>query len=169
MSLLQPALLLNATYEPLAVISWKRAFTLTFMGKAEIIETQEASVRSSSDTHLLPSVLRLLRRVKVPRFTVTFNRQNVFLRDDFTCQYCLGQLPAAQLTFDHVLPKSRGGATDWTNIVTSCAPCNRLKGDRTPQEAGMLLAKTPKKPGWLASVTRTGRQGQPAIWSDYLW
>ena len=168
MSLLQPALLLNATYEPLAVISWKGAFTLIFMGKAEMIETQEASVRSTTATHLLPSVLRLLRRVKVPRFTITFNRHNVFLRDDFTCQYCLTTLPSARLTFDHVLPKSRGGKTDWVNIVTSCAPCNRRKGDRTPHEAGMSLAKTPKYPRWL-SRTRTEARGQPAVWSDYLW
>jgi 5-methylcytosine-specific restriction endonuclease McrA len=169
MSLLQPALLLNATYEPLAVISWKRAFTLAFMGKAEIIETQEAKVRSSSATHLLPSVLRLLLRVKVPRFAITFNRTNVFLRDDFCCQYCLNALPPSRLTFDHVVPRSRGGKTDWTNIVTSCAPCNRRKGDHTPREARMFLSKTPKKPGWLASVTRTERWERPAVWSDYLW
>ena len=107
---MEPALLLNATYEPIKIISWKKAITLCFLGKAEMLERQEEDIHSTNDTHALPSVLRLYRRVRVPRKPVQFSRGNVYRRDGYTCQYCVQKFSPSQLTFDHVMPRSRGGA-----------------------------------------------------------
>ena len=108
---MEPALLLNATYEPIKIISWKKAITLLFLGKAEMLERQDEDIRSTNDVHALPSVLRLYRRVRVPRKPVQFSRGNVYRRDGYTCQYCAQKFSPSQLTFDHVMPRSRGGET----------------------------------------------------------
>ena len=106
---MEPALLLNATYEPIKIISWKKAITLLFLGKAEMLERQDEDIHSTNDVHALPSVLRLYRRVRVPRKPVQFSRGNVYRRDGYTCQYCAQKFSPSQLTFDHVMPRSRGG------------------------------------------------------------
>ena len=108
---MEPALLLNATYEPLSIVSWKKAITLVLMDKAEILEPQDNEVSSASRSFALPSVLRLYARVKVPRRSVQFSRSNVYRRDGFRCQYCERKHPVSSLTFDHVMPRSRGGQT----------------------------------------------------------
>ena len=168
---MEPALLLNATYEPIKIISWKKAITLLFLGKAEMLERQDEDIHSTNDVHALPSVLRLYRRVRVPRKPVQFSRGNVYRRDGYTCQYCAQKFSPSQLTFDHVMPRSRGGETSWVNIVTSCQEGNRIKGDRTPAESGMPLQKTPKEPRWspfaLGGAHEEGNH--PERWRPYLW
>jgi 5-methylcytosine-specific restriction endonuclease McrA len=94
----------------------------------------------------IPRVIRLLRFDHLPRQQVRLNRKNVFARDAHCCQYCGNDFPPSQLSFDHVTPRSRGGATDWENVVTCCLVCNSRKGDRTPQEAGMELRRRPLRP-----------------------
>lgn len=169
--MMEPSLLLNATYEPIKIISWKKAITLVFLGKAEMLERQTQEVRSARESFAAPSVLRLLRRVRVPRKPVQFSRANVYRRDSFVCQYCQNKFSPSRLTFDHVMPRSRGGETSWVNIVTSCQECNRIKGDRTPSEAGMPLLKAPKEPRWAPFVLGgVGIDGNhPEVWTPYLW
>jgi 5-methylcytosine-specific restriction endonuclease McrA len=167
---MKPTLLLNATYEPLTVVTWKKAITLMILGKAEAIEEHERVVRSARDTFTLPSVLRLIRRVNAPRTGIQFSRLNVYRRDGFECQYCGDEFDFDDLTFDHVVPQSRGGETDWNNIVTACGPCNRAKGDRTPEEAGMPLLNQPKRPRWWPfSESAQNFDKHPDSWRPYLW
>lgn len=168
---MKSALLLNATYEPLRVVSWKKAIHLLILDKAEMLEHHEGQeIRSASESYSLPSVLRLVRRVSVPRRSVQFSRINVYRRDGFRCQYCGEEFGVDELTFDHVLPCSRGGTTTWSNIVTCCGPCNRKKGDRTPEEADMELLSNPKKPRWWP-FTESSRnfEKHPEDWHQYLW
>lgn len=143
-------LLLTPWMSPARVISWQRAIVLTFLGKVEVVAEYEAVVQSPSTTLRIPAVVRQRRatshRVKGP----SFSRANVFLRDDFTCQYCSASGDVVPLNLDHVLPKSQGGRTSWENIVTSCVPCNQRKAGRTPEQASMRLVKKPVKPAKLA-------------------
>ena len=167
---MNPALLLNATYEPLKVISWQKAITLVFLGKAELIEAQDERVRTSSSSYELPSVLRLVTRVRVPRKPVQFSRANIYRRDKYQCQYCGDKFSPSVLTFDHVIPRSRGGDTSWGNIVACCQPCNRVKGNKTPDEANMPLLRKPKEPRWWPFALGAGLSDSPPdTWRPYLW
>lgn len=167
---MEPALLLNASYEPLSIVNWKKAITLLWLGKAEVIVSHPRAIRSATETLWLPSVLRLQRRVRVPRHRVHFSRHNVYRRDGYRCQYCAKRFAASDLTFDHVLPRSRGGETNWINIVTSCQPCNRLKCSRTPAEAGMPLLQQPREPRWWPFSAGAGNLDEhPEDWKPYLW
>ncbi len=131
---MEQTLLLNATYEPLKVVHWQKAITLWCQGKVEIIASHDREVRAVSFSLRLPSVIRLLRYVRIKkRFDyVPFSRANIYARDHHTCQYCSRHHPTQDLTFDHVIPVSQGGRKDWENIVTCCVACNRRKGGRTP-------------------------------------
>ena len=162
-------LLLNATYEPMTVIDWRKAVTLVLLRKVEALAHYERDVRSPMRTMRLPAVVRLQRRVPWRKPTVQFNRRHVFARDGYRCQYCGDRQPVSALTFDHVIPRSHGGPTNWTNIVTSCVPCNQYKGDRTPEEARMKLLKRPYAPYWLVSNTTEEVIEAPDLWSPYLW
>ena len=130
---MEQTLVLNATYEPLRIVSWQKAITLLFQGKVEVIANYDREIRGVTVRVKLPSVLRLLRhvRMKRPFADVPFSRANVYARDEHRCQYCGRRLPPSQLTFDHVVPVARGGHKGWDNIVTCCIPCNRRKGDQT--------------------------------------
>lgn len=165
-----PALLLNATYEPLKVISWKKAIVLVTLGKVEVIEEYDREIHSVSLSFKLPSVVRLLKYVKGRPNWIRFSRQNVYLRDGFRCQYCGREFPPQELTCDHVIPRSRGGKTDWTNVVTCCKSCNHKKGGRTPEEAGMTLLREPKRPQWLPFIHMSLKmKDPPASWYEYLY
>ncbi len=167
---MKPALLLNASYEPLSIVEWKRAIKLLLLGKAEMLSAHSRKVHSATETFDLPSVLRLQRRVKVPHRRVHFSRKNVYRRDNYQCQYCGDRFSASDLTFDHVVPQSRGGETSWTNIVTSCQPCNREKCSRTPQEASMPLLNKPTEPRWWPFSASAGNvDDHPEDWKPYLW
>ena len=167
---MEHVLLLNITYEPLKIINWKRAITLLLLGKVEVLEEYSREIRSVSFTIKLPSVVRLLRLVKRPKSPVKFSRQNIYARDKYRCQYCGQKFSSEELTYDHVIPRSRGGKTEWENIVTCCVDCNRRKGGRTPSEAGMKLIKKPEKPTWIPALRITiGFREVPQSWRDYLY
>jgi 5-methylcytosine-specific restriction endonuclease McrA len=120
----------------------------------------------------LPSVIRLLRFVKIKRRIdyVPFSRANIYARDNHTCQYCAEIFPTSELTFDHVTPVAQGGRKDWENIVTCCVTCNRKKGGRTPGEAGMRLLRPAKRPHSAPAVRITiGLREAPESWRDYLY
>ena len=162
--LMEQTLLLNATYEPLKVVHWQKAITLWCQGKVEIIAVHDREIRAVSFSFKLPSVIRLLRYVRIKkRFDyVPFSRANIYARDGYTCQYCAKSFPTQELTFDHVVPVSQGGRKDWENIVTCCVSCNRRKGGRTPEEARMRLVRPPRRPDFGAGHPHHDRTAQRA-------
>lgn len=166
-------LVLNASFEPLKIVDWQRAITLFYRGKAEIVHTYEREAHSVSFTFRVPSVVRLLRfvRVKGREDVVPFTRANIYARDGYRCGYCGEQHPDKDLTFDHVIPSSKGGSKGWENIVTACVPCNRRKDARTPEEARMPLLWEPKRPTKLGVLMRVtlGYRTAPADWRSYLY
>ncbi|MBW1721319.1 MAG: HNH endonuclease [Deltaproteobacteria bacterium] len=167
---MEQVLLLNITYEPLKIINWKKAITLLCLGKVEVIEEYDHEIRSVSFSIKLPAVVRLLKLIKRPKSPIKFSRQNIYSRDRYTCQYCGKRFSTEELTYDHVLPKSRGGKTVWENIVTCCVDCNRKKGGRTPEEASMRLIRKPTRPSWVPALRITiGFNKVPETWRDYLY
>lgn len=168
---MEMTLVLNATYEPLKVVDWQRAMTLWCQGKVEVIEEHDREVRAVSFSFRLPSVVRLLHFVKLRRRPVVqFTRANIYARDNHTCQYCDVQFEPEALTFDHVVPVAAGGIRGWENIATACEPCNRRKGARTPEEAGMALVRKPRRPLVLAPTVKvTIGVRTPANWLSYMY
>jgi 5-methylcytosine-specific restriction endonuclease McrA len=162
--------LLSQSYEPIKVISWQRAITLLFLGKVEVIEEYFADVRSVTFVIKVPAVVRLLRAFRRHHRPVRFSRVNIYARDNYSCQYCGAKREIAELTYDHVVPRSQGGCTEWTNIVTACHECNRQKGGRTPKQASMHLRTLPQQPNWVPAVTiRVSLRSVPDAWRDYLY
>jgi 5-methylcytosine-specific restriction endonuclease McrA len=162
-------LVLNATYEPLNVVSIRRAVILLLKEKAEIVEAAEAWLHSQQSALQVPTVIRLVYYVRIPRrFSLPVSRRTVLARDHYTCQYCGIQPGKANLTIDHVLPRSRGGETHWENVTTACGPCNRRKGNRTPDEAKMPLDRQPRRPRYLALTLLEGSSA-PQEWSKYMY
>ncbi|MBW1973662.1 MAG: HNH endonuclease, partial [Deltaproteobacteria bacterium] len=160
----------NATYEPLKIVSWKKAITLVILKKVEVVEEYDKEIHTVSFSIKIPSIIRLFRFIKRKENEVKFCRQNIYARDKNQCQYCGKTFETKDLTYDHVIPKSRGGRTEWTNIVTCCIDCNRKKGGKTPEEAGLKLIRAPKKPKWLPVMTITiGLKKMPQSWRDYLY
>jgi 5-methylcytosine-specific restriction endonuclease McrA len=161
-------LVLNATYEPLNIVSVRRATILLLKEKAEIVEAAEAYMRAEHISLPVPLVIRLVAFVPVPRrLVLPVSRRTVLARDQFTCQYCGEQLGKSQLTIDHLLPRSRGGKTVWENVVVACGSCNRKKGDQTPDEANMVLRSRPTRPRYLALVLLQDSHTN-GIWQKYL-
>lgn len=140
----RPVLVLNASYEPINVCAARRAIVLIIKGVAAVEELTSLFVHSAVTAVPLPSVIRLLEYRRIPHQTRPLSRKNILMRDRYTCQYCLTTLPSSELTLDHVIPRSRAGETAWENLVTCCHPCNNRKGNRTPDEAGMRLARLPR-------------------------
>ena len=138
-------LVLNATFEPINVCTVRRAVVLLLKEKAELLERGRWELHSESSTLARPVVIRLVSYVNVPRdaHRRKITRRAVFARDSWTCQYCGSR---SNLTVDHVIPRSKGGSSSWENIVASCAPCNRRKGDRLPRQAGMHPRHAPRTP-----------------------
>ena len=159
-------LVLNATYEPINVCTVRRAVVLLLKDKAEVIEHAELSLHSATQTMHRPVVIRLVSYVRIPRDTHRrkITRRAVFARDHWTCQYCGSR---SNLTVDHVIPRSKGGNSSWENIVASCAPCNRRKGDRTPAQAGMHPSQAPRTPHAEIFI-RVSSPTIPAAWRAYL-
>ena len=168
---MEQTLLLNASYEPLKVVHWRKAITLWCQGKVEVIAVHDREIRSVTVSFKLPSVIRLLRFVKIKRRFdyVPFSRANIYRRDKNTCQYCADVFPTAELTFDHVVPVAQGGGKDWENIVTCCVTCNRKKGGRTPAEAGMALLRPPRRPDPTVLRIEVVLNQAPESWRDFLY
>lgn len=158
-------LVLNAGYEPLAVVSFKRALVLVLAGKATILESDEdRPVLGLHGEWERPSVILLRRYVRVPSGrSIPVSRRGVLRRDGQRCGYCA----AGATTIDHVIPRSRGGADSWENLVACCLRCNNLKGDRTPKEMGWTLRTIPRPPHGTAWLVRGAERSQPQ-WDEYL-
>ena len=139
-----PVLVLNQNYEPLHVATIRRALVLWLAGKAEILETYDHEVASAQHRFPAPSVIRLYTLVKRPLIRVRLTRREVFMRDNFTCQYC--GVRTHDLTIDHVIPRSRGGPHTWENVVSACRTCNHRKGGKSLAEARMQLLRPPFEP-----------------------
>jgi 5-methylcytosine-specific restriction endonuclease McrA len=170
---MEHTLLLNASYEPINIVSWKKALNLLCRGKVEVLAEYNREIRSISFTVKLPSVLRLLRYVRIRKGhqRVKFSRANIYARDRHTCQYCGQKCKSEDLTFDHVVPIVMGGTKTWENIVTCCIACNHRKGGRTPEKAGMTLIRQPKEPEWIPSMlhVKIGFRNTPQAWRDFLY
>ncbi|MER2512626.1 MAG: HNH endonuclease [Nitrosomonas ureae] len=162
-------LVLNATYEPLSVVSIKRAIVLLLKEKAELLEAAETTLRACGVAMPVPLVIRMVYCVRIPRaMTLPLSRRTVMARDQYTCQYCGATPLRVDLTLDHVLPRSRGGRSEWENMVVACRTCNQKKGNRTPREAGMRLARPPRRPRYIA-LALLGENNQREAWNKYLF
>ncbi|MBU1820430.1 MAG: HNH endonuclease [Bacteroidetes bacterium] len=140
-------LVLNQDYSALSVCSVPKAFLLVYMHKAELIaHSSTHALRTVSEVYPMPTVVRLHKYIHLPYRGVMMTRQNIFKRDGNRCQYCGTH---EDLTLDHVMPKSRGGKTNWDNLATACKRCNSRKGDYTPEEASMTLHQRPFRPSFL--------------------
>lgn len=160
-------LVLNASFEPINVCTMRRAVVLVLKERAEVLDERDGALRSERLAMARPCVIRLVRYVRIPRdvHRRKITRKAVLARDAWTCQYCGHEVTG--LTVDHVIPRSRGGESVWENIVASCAPCNRRKGDRTPHEARMHPANRPKPPGPTVFI-RIASPRIPLAWESYL-
>ena len=171
-----PALVLNAdfrplSYFPLSLWSWQNSIKAVFLARVNVVYEYDRAVHSPSIELKMPSVISLKKYVHMdchPAFT----RFNVFLRDAFSCQYCGGTFQAEVLTFDHIIPRSKGGRTLWDNVVTACEPCNLKKGHRLPQESRMRPLRRPRRPSNY-QLQENGRAFPPNYlhqsWRDFLY
>ena len=171
-----PALVLNAdfrplNYFPLSLWSWQDAVKAVFLDRVNVVSEYDQAIHSPSWQMQLPSVISLKEYVQVSR-RPAFTRFNVFLRDRFTCQYCNEPFPTPDLTFDHVIPRSKSGRTEWTNVVTACSKCNLRKGNMSVREAGMIIHRKPVQPNNYL-LQEIGRGFPPNYlhesWRDFLY
>jgi len=156
-------LVLNTTFVPINICSWKRAVKLVYKGKASVLE--EGHIRLNGQ-YILPLVVKLSSYIPTSYNGLVLTRRNIYLRDDHHCQYC-GK--TGSLTIDHVIPRSRGGIDHWENVVTCCVRCNNRKGDRLPDEAGMKLNNFPYKPPSTLYLHMTRLSRIPSCWSEYFF
>jgi 5-methylcytosine-specific restriction endonuclease McrA len=168
-----PALVLNADYRPLSYYPlslwpWQEAVKAAWLDRVDIVAEYDEVVRSPSTVIRIPSVVVLKDYVQ-PQKRVAFTRFNLFLRDEFCCQYCGAK---GDLTFDHVVPRARGGITSWENVVAACARCNLRKGSKSLSQAGMSLRRAPRQPG-TEELRNQGRKFPPnhlhETWLDFLY
>lgn len=158
------ALILNATHEPLTIVSWRRAVVLVLRGKAEVVADRTTLVHAEHVVVPRPSVIRLIQYVHVPfRREATLSRRAVFIRDRNMCQYCGKRAE----NIDHVMPKSRGGEHRWENVVAACRQCNGRKRNRTPSEAGLILKRVPRPPRDFRWIAASAGSIHPD-WEEYL-
>ena len=161
---MQQTLVLNATYEPLGVVSERRALILVLNSRASVVEESESVLHYAGGDLVLPSVIKLVKFVRIPyRHSVPLSRRALFARDGGRCGYC--SAPAASI--DHVIPRSRGGSHTWENVVSACHKCNHLKADKTLKELGWRLRHIPREPvGAAWRILGTGRPD--SRWVEYL-
>jgi 5-methylcytosine-specific restriction endonuclease McrA len=171
-----PALVLNADYRPLSYFplstwSWQETIKAIFLDRVDVVSHYDRVIHSPAATHQLPSVVALRQYIPQNR-RPPFTRFNVFLRDRFTCQYCAEGFAAQDLTFDHMVPRSRGGRTSWTNVVTACTRCNLVKSNRLPSESGLRPLTQPGVPTSF-ELQEHGRAYPPNFlhesWRDFLY
>ena len=178
-------LVLNRVYQPIHVTSVRRAVCLLYQGVARALDEQfrlfdfeswaalaagagAEAIHTPSRAVRVPRVVVLVAHAHLPRHRVRFSRLNVYARDESTCQYCGRRLPRSDLNLDHVIPRSRGGSTNWENVVCSCVGCNLRKGGRTPEEAGMRLLRSPARPQWTAVFRAAARRAFYRQWIPFL-
>jgi len=163
---MQRTLVLDIGYQPINAVPFTRALTYIANGKVDVLENYECDIHPDWK---MPAVVRLTHWINANKQRVKFSRQNVLARDRWTCQYCGDKRKTMDLTFDHVIPKSRGGKTEWENIVMACKECNHKKDNKTPREAGMKLRHQPYRPTWLPTFNMTLNQilYVPSEWREY--
>ena len=162
-------LLLDSGCRPLCAIPWTRALVLDLSDKVDVMEYYDRVVRTTTDEWPLPAVVRLRQYLRLRRRDVALTRRNLILRDGGVCQYCHSVGGSKELTIDHVVPRSKGGAHVWENVVLACGPCNRRKGSRTPTQARMPLRAAPRPPTFLATAHRALVATEtPLEWRGYL-
>ena len=159
-------LVLDQGYQPINTVPWEKAMLYIAKGKVDVLEQYEREVHFNLG---MPAVVRLTHKINAHKKRIKFSRQNVLARDKFRCQYCGERGRNVVLTFDHVIPRSRGGRTEWNNIVMACQDCNATKADRTPREAGMRLRTKPARPTWVPifNVALRHVHSVPTEWRDY--
>lgn len=166
-------LVLSTAYQPMRYVDWKEAFCLWFSGRVEVVEFHvDKVIRTVSETLKVPSIVRfvngVIKRNRQSK-SAKFSRINVLLRDNGICQYCRVKLDKRNFTFDHVIPVSQGGKTNWRNIVSCCKECNQRKGNRTPASASMKLVKDPYVPDTFEILNKSSRNKEvPEEWKDYI-
>jgi 5-methylcytosine-specific restriction endonuclease McrA len=185
-------LVLNRLWQAVNIVGVQRAFGLLLQDHAQVIYTGDSSFQVMDSTQWLklsavespreneayiqtvrlrvrvPKVLLLREYDKLPVQEVRFNRDNLFERDDYRCQYCGNHFPDDQLNMDHVIPRDKGGRTSWENIVTSCIPCNSRKANRLPHQASMYLKKKPERPRWRPFISSLMDQKYDADWDHFI-
>jgi 5-methylcytosine-specific restriction endonuclease McrA len=161
-------LVLNQNYEPLNICNTRRALVLVIDGKAEVLEVYDRAVSTATRMFPSPSVIRLIYLIRRPRPRVKLTRREVFIRDNYTCQYCGRQ--SGDLTIDHIIPRHRGGGHSWDNLVSACKACNHRKGGKSLQEARMMLRSQPKEPtpGVYYTIERRLDSGVFESWEKFL-
>ena len=167
---LSGALILNSGYEPIKVVNWRKAMILWIQDKVEVLEFHRTKVHSPTRSFQLPAVIRLKSYIRpYLSLSVRLSRQNIFLRDSHICQYCNQKFSEKRLTVDHVVPLSKGGRHEWTNVVTACSACNNKKGDKSLELANLKLRSRPEKPRWLPNrdLDLEGNR-LPETWRPYL-
>lgn len=177
-------LVLNRNFQPVHVTNVKRAFSLLYQGVARAIDTQyrmydfeDWAALSAANHEAITTVHSMIRVPRVvvlsayehlPKGRVRFSRLNIYARDADTCQYCGQELPRSELNLDHVVPRAQGGRTSWENVVCSCIECNLRKGGRTPEQAGMALARKPIRPRWTPFFRGAQRRVTHREWLPFL-
>lgn len=185
----QKVLVLNKHWIPVHICTVRRALTLVFQEFALIVNEDYRTYdfdawrlqTGHSESHgpmihapgfelMMPQVIVLTRYSRIPPRAMKFNRQNIYARDNYTCQYCGERPPVTELTIDHVVPRSRGGNTDWKNVVVACKSCNTKKGSRLPQECNMIPASKPRKPAWTTTfvLQRAAARPQQGLWHKFI-
>jgi 5-methylcytosine-specific restriction endonuclease McrA len=162
-------LLLSAWYLPIRVLRWQDAVKLVYLSNVDVLAEYDEEIRSPSITWKTPAVVRQRRTAPSRALGVKFSRANVYLRDGHACQYCGRKFAEKDLTFDHVVPRSRGGRKTFVNIVTACRPCNARKGGLTCDQAGMFPVRLPYHPKALPlAASLAAAHGAPEEWAPYL-
>jgi 5-methylcytosine-specific restriction endonuclease McrA len=161
-------LVLNQNYEPLNVCNVRRAIVLVFDGKAEVLEVHPQALRSSTRAFDAPSVIRMMYLIRRPRPRVKLTRREIFIRDDYTCQYCGRR--SGDLTIDHIVPRHRGGPHSWDNLVSACKSCNHRKGGKLLAQSRMVLRTKPAEPraGMYYTIERRLDTGLSEAWQKFL-
>jgi len=160
-------LVLNQSYEPISICSVQKAVVLVYLRKAEIIATLNGKqLRSVNSNYAFPSIVRLSKYRQIPYKEIILSRKNIVRRDGHRCQYCGST--KAPITVDHVLPKSQGGPDTWENMIAACVKCNNRKGDRTPEQAGMTMLSTPRRPSHISFIVHS-MNSIDSNWKPYLF
>lgn len=159
-------LVLNANFQPINVCSTRRAIMLVYGNKASIIKNGRGYIYTIKNSYPKPSIIRLERMVVRPRLKVKFSRQEVFRRDNYTCQYCGKK--NVDLTLDHIFPRKLGGKHTWTNVITACITCNRRKGCSTPEQADMHILRSPMYPPVSASYYFQNLIERYSDWEEFI-
>jgi 5-methylcytosine-specific restriction endonuclease McrA len=158
---------LDSSFKPIEVITWEEAFLLTWLKKAWTVEYSDKWVHSAQEAFQIPSVIVLFRYIEQKFFTLSCTRKNILIRDENRCQYCAKRFRESDLTIDHVIPKSKGGRSQWTNVVAACKPCNQQKRDHLVENSSLSLLRRPRRPSYRSIIKK--RIGNANLqWKEYL-